>query len=270
MVSIMGQQALIMEEKYAPLVGINQYGEGEATDELQFWNYGHWVDGETDPKRASLRLLHDLINELPTGQNKILDVAFGQGRSLIELSRIYGSENVTGINIATDQVQHAKAAGINCEILQMDAAKMTFEDQNFDGILCMEAAFHFKSRKNFLAHAFRTLKPGGKLVLSDFLMRGIVGLNPMVFPPENCVASVDEYRDLFLGAGFKDENLDIRLSTNDQLVPFFVKQLTYAGYLPDPDPKKINMDAAHSQVAITFILTRLLNISETVLVTATR
>lgn len=47
---------------------------------------------------------------------------------------------------------------------------MQFEDDSFDSIICVESAFHFVTRRKFLAEACRVLKPGGFLLLSDILL----------------------------------------------------------------------------------------------------
>jgi 2-polyprenyl-3-methyl-5-hydroxy-6-metoxy-1,4-benzoquinol methylase len=263
-------QANKIAAKYAPLVGTDQFGCGNPTDELQFWNYGLWRDGLDDPKQASQALLAHLIGQLPPPPARILDVAFGQGGSLKSLCAIYGAANVVGINIAEDQIRRAKSAGLACRIMLMDAAEMSFEDQSFDGILCMEAAFHFRTRQSFLSKALRMLRPGGRMVLSDFLLRSGVALDSDIFPPENIVGSLDEYRALYRAAGFPSAGLEIRSTATEQLVPFIARMAELAGYLPRPDPEQINIEAGHSREAILFILTRLLNIADTVVVCARR
>jgi SAM-dependent methyltransferase len=197
-------------------------------------------------------------------------VAFGQGATLRELCVRYGTENVTGINIASDQVEHARQAGIACDMHVMDAAELDFPAGSFDGILCVEAAFHFRSRASFLNKAFDVLRPGGVLVLSDFLLRGTVALDHDIFPPENITNSVQDYRQLFAEAGFSPSAVTVEITTNRQLVPFLSRMLEFSGYLPQPDPDVIRIEEVHSQVAIQFVLSRLLNISDTAIVTARR
>jgi ubiquinone/menaquinone biosynthesis C-methylase UbiE len=71
------------------------------------------------------------------------------------------STTVTGINISAMQVEHALKNAPTCQFHQMDATQLTFPDDSFDLILCVEAAFHFDTRKDFLREAFRTLKKRG-------------------------------------------------------------------------------------------------------------
>src|SRR5918994_5959219 len=59
-------------------------------------------------------------------------------------------------------LEEARALAVNG-----DAARMPLRDDYFDGVISVEAAFHFASRRRFLAEAFRVLRPGGVLSMSD-------------------------------------------------------------------------------------------------------
>ena len=52
-----------------------------------------------------------------------------------------------------------------------DAVRLPFADGSLDGIISVEAAFHFRSRKAFFAECYRVLRPGGVLSMSDIAVQ---------------------------------------------------------------------------------------------------
>jgi len=53
-----------------------------------------------------------------------------------------------------------------------DAARLPVADATIDGIISVEAAFHFRSRKAFFEESYRVLRPGGVLSISISLSSG--------------------------------------------------------------------------------------------------
>ena len=52
-----------------------------------------------------------------------------------------------------------------------DAVRLPIADQTVDGIISVEAAFHFRSRRAFFEECFRVLRPGGVLSMSNISIR---------------------------------------------------------------------------------------------------
>ena len=248
---------------YSRLMGVETL-EGALKD-LGFWNYGYWLPPTKDPKQASKQLVEYLIAKLPPGSRRVLDVAFGMGGSTKRLCEIFGVSKVTGIDIAPDQVDFARRKGIRCELRVMDAARLEFEPNTFDAILCMEAAFHFRSRQSFLTDVHRVLAPGGRLVMSDLLFRSGFGLDPHVFPPENGVRSLHQYRELFFDAGFEQDQMSIEQTTHAQIIPHMVHLAEESGFFA---PATLRVETSAERWRASFIVTRLLNIAECVIVVA--
>jgi MPBQ/MSBQ methyltransferase len=168
-----------------------------------FWNWGYWDARTTNQREACENLMEKLLSFIPKKQGRILDVACGMGATTRYLLRYYEPEDVTGINIGEKQLQICRKNAPGCTFLQMDATELEFQDNSFDNIICVEAAFHFDTREKFVREAYRVLKPGGYLVLSDILMSRRAPHQPA----GNYTKNLGEYKTLFIHAGFKNVNI---------------------------------------------------------------
>jgi len=107
--------------------------------------------------------------------NTVLDVASGTGDLAIALAKVVGKQGkviMTDINEAMLQVgrERVEDAGIvgNIECIQADAEQLPFESNYFD---CVTIAFGLRNvtnKANAIRSMYRTLKPGGKLLILEF------------------------------------------------------------------------------------------------------
>lgn len=178
---------------------LTQYFEGS-----DFHNFGYWMEDTSSQKQACENLMEKLLAFIPERKGTILDVACGSGATTRYLLRYYNPSEVTGINISSKQLETCKTNAPGCTFLQMDASKLGFGDSVFDNIICVEAAFHFDTREDFLRKAWRVLNPGGHLVLSDILGRRWTAKWHHHIPKKNWVKDLEEYKLVYLRAGFEE------------------------------------------------------------------
>lgn len=134
-------------------------------------NLGLWEGDGTDADEAPAavrRLVREIAEALPTG-GAVLDVGNGLAVQDVEIAVARQPSRLTALNITLSQLHAgaewlvaAGARGVNG-----DACRMPFAAARFDGVISVEAAFHFPSRRTFFDEAFRVLRPGGVLTFSD-------------------------------------------------------------------------------------------------------
>lgn len=124
---------------------------------------------------AAEALSHQLLNtaQIADGQH-VLDVGCGFGGTIACLNEGWHNLALTGVNLDARQIARAQAniqaqAGNTITWLTADACALPLADASQDVVLAVECIFHFPSRDRFLAEVQRVLKPGGWLVLSDFV-----------------------------------------------------------------------------------------------------
>ncbi|MEA1834605.1 class I SAM-dependent methyltransferase [Methylobacterium durans] len=169
--------------------------------EIDHVHLGHWDEPEAvTPSRAragfaeaQARLSERLVAMLDVGPaDRVLDVGSGFGGTLRALRRSHPAAALVGLNVDARQLAvslRRDAAPMNATWIAADACRLPFAEAIFDRLLCVEAAFHFRSRLAFLTEARRVLRRGGVLVMSDILLT----------PPPDGLAALSDRLEADLG-----------------------------------------------------------------------
>ena len=185
-------------------------------------NLGLW-EGDGDAAEAPIavrRLVETMAADLPSG-GTILDVGNGLGAQDPVIAQQSRPRRMVAINITESQLiagrDHLREAG--ALPVNADATRLPIRDDAADGLISVEAAFHFPSRARFLAEAARVLRPGGVLTFSDIptqrlphgpleLVSGLTQLRVWGLRT-TAAATSREIRDLVERAGFVDVQAEL-------------------------------------------------------------
>ena len=133
-------------------------------------NLGLWEGpgSEGEAEDACRRLVRTLASALPAG-GVILDAGNGLGTQDPLITEAVRPRRLMAVNITEwqlragrERLREAAAAAVAA-----DAARLPVADGTIDGVISVEAAFHFRSRKAFFEECYRVLRPGGVLSISD-------------------------------------------------------------------------------------------------------
>lgn len=132
--------------------------------------------------------MNDLIGRL-LGLNvnksmEILDAGCGVGGTSIYLGKKFPKAQFSGITVSSGQLQLAQRfikerKAKNVEILLANYKKTPFPNDYFDGIFALESVCYTDNIQDFIDESYRTLKPGGMLIVIDGFQEDIA-INPII------------------------------------------------------------------------------------------
>jgi cyclopropane fatty-acyl-phospholipid synthase-like methyltransferase len=133
-------------------------------------NLGLWEGpgSEDEAEDACRRLVATLASALPAG-GVVLDAGNGLGTQDPLIAGVVRPRRMVAVNITEwqlaagrDRLRAARAAPV-----VGDAARLPVANAAVDGVISVEAAFHFSSRQAFFEECYRVLRPGGVVSISD-------------------------------------------------------------------------------------------------------
>jgi 2-polyprenyl-3-methyl-5-hydroxy-6-metoxy-1,4-benzoquinol methylase len=113
---------------------------------------------------------------IPAG-TRVLDVGCGAGQIAIPMAR--QGIRVTGVDIATNLIEHARARAdaerLDAQFDEGDAEDLPYADASFDTVVGLVGAM-FAPRPNLVAAELkRVTRPGGRIIMVNWTPAGLVG-----------------------------------------------------------------------------------------------
>ena len=180
--------------------------------------FNEWARaGKGDSMERSHRPIGEqAIARMNVGSNaRVLDVGCGSGWATRLLAGSATNGRVTGIDISDEMVRVAREASqpyTNVDFQVASAEQLPFDTDEFTHAFSMESLYYYQNIPKALSEIHRVMKNGGLFVAvvdlyweNEATHQWIDNLN---VPVE--LLSVDDYRSLFIDAGFtniRDERL---------------------------------------------------------------
>jgi len=181
-------------------------------------HFGYY-DENTRSHSGALENLNRVLADLAEIQpgNHVLDAGCGIGGSSIWLAENRDA-NVVGISPVQSQLVRARKSvlrrrvGDQVHLVRGDYANTSFPDQTFDVVWAMESLCHAPSKARVYKEFFRILKPGGRLVIAEYMRKA----RPLDVENEQLVRdwlaswaipdidTADHHEQVASAAGFRD------------------------------------------------------------------
>lgn len=180
-------------------------------------HFGYEQPGTTSHAESLLALNHVMAEhvDLRPGE-RVLDAGCGVGGTSMWLSEAYGAE-VVGVNLVDEHVERARRyvrqrnLGARVKFVRADYTATGLPDASFDVVWAQESACHARDKGALAREAARVLRPGGRLVMAEYLA------TPGHDDPDMAewdeawemrVVSADHWRQALTDAGLVDVAID--------------------------------------------------------------
>lgn len=152
----------------------------------------------------------------------VLDIGSGAGGADVVLVRQHGAGTVTGIDVESRLVDRAAERARRLELdgriayRLVEPGPLPLPDGTFDVVFSKDSIIHIRDKEQLFSEAFRVLRPGGLLLVSDWL-RGdgdALSLQVQAFIVASghdfAMVSLRETREIVERLGFTDVEVEDR------------------------------------------------------------
>ncbi len=218
---------------------VNRYYDATVFDYSLLWtgkkdlamHFGYYDAPRLSHTDALLRMNAHLAERgRITPSDRVIDAGCGYGGTALWLARHIGCE-VVGLNIVPYQVakarSYARRRGLSGRVrfLEADYTHTGLEDTSFTVALGLESIVHAADKAAFASEMFRLLHPGGRIVISEYMLRD----NPALTHDERAslrpwldgwampnLLTPHEYQTILETAGFADIEIE---DITEQVLP---------------------------------------------------
>ena len=164
------------------MLDIRTYYRHTRFDYRTIWNNRHnlavhfgYYDAQADKHHAALNNMNRVMADkaaVKAGE-RVLDAGCGMGSACFWLAE-HRQAKATGISIVPEQIAdcqrvQAQRAMPGLDFVLADYCHTPFPDASFEVVWACESVCHAEHKVDFYREAFRLLKPGGRLVMAEYM-----------------------------------------------------------------------------------------------------
>ena len=137
------------------------------------------LDPSEERHRCQIQLYDHLARKVDLIGKNILEIGCGRGGGARYITRYLQPATYTGMDLIPAAVRYGAVYNehAHCRFLAGDAEQLPFRENTFDIVINVESSHCYHPIEKFLAGVYRTLVPGGYLLITDF--RDLVRLDEL-------------------------------------------------------------------------------------------